>query len=127
MDVLRKILAGVKITCFAGIYEKTKRIGNAENSLIPNVFLLRYLIIVNPPRVNAAKSCSQEQPFSNTRQLKTWLGSTMTNRRFNLLGLLSAPKELTDELDLAEAGNEFISLNEERFQYFGKFVASDFT
>ena len=63
MDVLRKILAGVKITCFAGIYEKTKRIGNAENSLIPNVFLLRYLIIVNPPRVNAAKSCSQEQPF----------------------------------------------------------------
>ena len=38
----------------------------------------------------------------------------MTNRRFNSLGLLNVHKELTDKLDLAEVGNEFISLNEEQ-------------
>ena len=51
----------------------------------------------------------------------------MTNRRFSSLGLLNVRKELTDKPDLAEVGGEFISLNEERFQYFGKFVESDFT
>ena len=38
----------------------------------------------------------------------------MTNRRFDSLGLLNVHKELTDKLDLAEVGNEFISLNEEQ-------------
>ena len=49
----------------------------------------------------------------------------MTNRRFNSLGLLNVCKELTSKLDFGEVGNEFISLNEERFQYFVKFVESD--
>ena len=47
----------------------------------------------------------------------------MTNRPFNL----NVPKELTGKLDLAEAGNEFIPLNEEQLQYLCKFVESDFT
>ena len=33
-------------------------------------------------------------------------------------------KELTDKLDLADVGNEFIFSNEERFQCFDKFVES---
>ena len=36
-------------------------------------------------------------------------------------------KELTDNLDLAEVGNEYVSLNDERYQYFGKFIKSDFS
>ena len=41
------------------------------------------------------------------------------------MGLLNVHKELTDKLDLTEVGNESVFLNEERFQYFGKFVGSD--
>ena len=41
----------------------------------------------------------------------------MTNGRFNALGLLNIHKELTDNLDLAEVGNEFVSLIDERYQY----------
>ena len=47
------------------------------------------------------------------------LRSTMTNIRFNALWLY-IHKELTDNLDLAEVGNEFVSLNDERYQYFVK-------
>ena len=51
----------------------------------------------------------------------------MTIRRFNPLDLLNVHKELTNKFDLAEVGNEFRSLNDEQFQYFGKFVESDLT
>ena len=55
------------------------------------------------------------------------LRSTMTSGRFNALGLLNIRKELTDNLDLDEVGNEFVSLNDERYQCFGKFIKSDFS
>ena len=99
-----------------------KEIGNVQKSLIPNAVVLCNLLIVNP-----ATSCTPERSFSTARCLKTWLRSTVTNRRVNSLGLLNVHKELTDKLDLGEVGNEFISLNVERFQCFGKFVESDFT
>ena len=40
---------------------------------------------------------------------------------------MNVDKKVRDKLDLAEVGNEFKSLNEEQFQYFGKFVECDFT
>ena len=51
----------------------------------------------------------------------------MKSNRFNSLALLNVHKELTDSLDLMEVGNDFIDKNEHRHNYFGKFVASDFT
>jgi hypothetical protein len=42
-------------------------------------------------------------------------------------GILHIHKELTDPIDLVEVGNDFISLNDERYQYFGKFIKSDFS
>ena len=102
-----------------------KEIGNANKSLIPNVFVLCNLLIVNP-----VTSFTPERSFSTTRRLKAWLKSTMINRRFNSLCslcLLNVHKELTGKLDLAEIGNEFIFLNmNKQFQYFGKFAESDF-
>ena len=118
MDVRRTILADVNITCFADIYKKMKEIENAEKSLITDVVGLCNLLTVNP-----ALSCTPEKS-STKRRLKIWLRSTISSNCFNSLGLLNVHKELTDKLDLAEVGNEFISLNERRFQYF---VESDFT
>ena len=51
----------------------------------------------------------------------------MRIRRFNPLDVLNVHKELTNKFDLPEVGNEFRSLNDEQFQYFGKFVESDLT
>ena len=38
------------------------------------------------------------------------------------MGLLNVHKKLIDKPHLAEVGNEFVSLNQERFQYFSKFA-----
>ena len=111
MDVRRTILADVNITFF----------GDVEKSLTSNVVIVYNLLIVNP----ATSCCISGRSFSTTRHWKFGLQSTWTNQHFNSLGLLNVHKELTDKLDLAEVGNESVFLNEERFQYFGKFVESD--
>ena len=120
--ILKTMLNDNEVTCFNDIHKCLKECGTANyKDLIPNVIILCDLLIVNP-----STSCTPERSFSTARRLKTWLRSTMTDRRFNALGLLNVHKELTDKLDLLEVGNEFISLNDERHQYFGKFVTSDF-
>ena len=51
----------------------------------------------------------------------------MRNKRFNFLSIFNIHHDLTDELIiLADAGNKFVSLHDSRYQYFGKFEASDF-
>ena len=110
--MLRTILAEVNITCFADIYQKLKELENAENSLITDI--PRSLQVVN--RFNPATFCTPEEYFSTTRRLEIWLRLRVTKSDyFNSLGLLNTHKELKDKLDLVRVGNEFISLNEERF------------
>ena len=67
-----------------------------------------------------------EQSFSTARRLKSWLRVFMTAKRFNAVAILNSNKDLTDELDLMEIGNKFISKNHERFRQFGKFSKEDF-
>ena len=100
MDMLKTILADVNITCFADIYQKLKEIGNDEKNLITNAFVLCILLIINP-------ATTLKKDLFNYKTLQTWLRSTVTNRRFNRLGLLNVHKEPTDKLDLVEVGNEF--------------------
>mgnify|MGYP001797234560 CR=1 FL=1 len=121
MNVLSTILSDKKVTCFKDIYEAVNRCSNGEKGLIPNIIHLLKLLLVNP-----ATSCTPERSFSTARRLKTWLRSTMKSKRFNALALLNIHKELKDKVDLMEVGNEFIALSEQRYNYFGKFKASDF-
>ena len=118
MDLLRTILAHVNLTCFVDIYKNIRGIGKAEKSLMQNVVPHCNLLSGTP-----ATSCTQKRSFSMKRHIKIWLRSTMTNKHFNL----NVPKELTGKLDLAEAGNEFIPLNEEQLQYLCTFVESNST
>ena len=50
----------------------------------------------------------------------------MTNKRFNFLTILNIHKDITDELNLVDIGNEFVSLHESHHQYFGTFEDSAF-
>ena len=50
----------------------------AEKSMYPNILVLLKLLMVLP-----ASSCSAERSFSALRRLKTWLRSTMTQKRLN--------------------------------------------
>lgn len=69
---------------------------------MPNIVKLIELLLVNP-----ALSCTTERSFSTARGLKTWLRSLITNKRFNFLSILNIHKDMTDELNVVDIGNEF--------------------
>ena len=101
--MLRTLLPDVNITCFADIYNEIKKIRNAEK-FNPKCSCSLQLVNCYP-----ATFCTAGGLFSTTRRSKTWMRSTMKNRRFSILSLLNVHKELTGKLDLV-------------FWYFGNFV-----
>jgi len=44
------------------------------------------------------------------QETEKWLRSTMTNKRFNFLSILSIHKDITDKIDSVDVGYEFVSL-----------------
>ena len=69
---------------------------------------------------HASDACS-ERSFSAMRRLKTYLHSTMGQSRLNHLMILHVHKELTDNLNLIDVANEFVTSNESRLHVFGRF------
>ena len=77
--------------------------------------LLRLYLIV------PITSATSERTFSVLKRLLVYLRSTMTEKRLNNCLLVHVHKEIVDELDLKEIAVEFISVNDERRKYFGKY------
>ena len=78
------------------------------------------LIMVMP-----ATNAMSEHSFSALRNVKSYLRSTMTQKRLNDLMILYVHKNLTDSLDLVQVANEFVSGSEHRMTVFGTFDTSD--
>ena len=82
--------------------------------------LVRLLIVM--PATNA----QSERSFSAVRRIKTYLRSSMSQKRLNNLMLLHVHKSETDDLDLIDVANDFIESNEHRKHFFGlEFKQSD--
>ena len=77
--------------------------------------LLNLLMVV--PATNTVS----ERSASGVRRVKTYLRSRMSQIRFNNLLILHVHKDKTDNLNLVDCLNEFVSLNDHRFSVFGKF------
>ena len=60
-----------------------------------------------------ATTATAERSFSTMRRLKTYLRSTMTQKRMN-------HKSILDNISVADIVNEFVTRNERMQQYFGK-------
>ena len=73
------------------------------------------LLLVSP-----ASSAEAERSFSALRRLKTWLRSTMTQKRLNSLAVCHVHQEILDLVDVDALIDEFISRNETRASMFGK-------
>ena len=67
-------------------------------------------------------SATAERCFSSLRHLKSYLRSTMTQKRLNHLMLLYAHNERVDQLQLQDIVKEFIQKNPRRTSYFGTFT-----
>ena len=80
------------------------------------------LILVMP-----ATNATSERAFSGLRRVKTYLRSTMSQRRLNHLMLLHVHKEKTDSLKdkLIEVANMFVEGSEHRKSILGVFTVQD--
>ena len=92
----------------------------AQRDLMSEVITLVKLILVMP-----ATNATSERSFSALRLVKTYLRSTMTQNRLNHLMVLTVHEERTDNLDLLDVANVFISGSEHRLYTFGVFKVLD--
>jgi len=73
------------------------------------------LLLVSP-----ASSAEAERSFSALRRLKTWLRSTMNQRRLNAVAVCHVHQEVLDLVNVDTLMAEFVSKNETRASMFGK-------
>ena len=88
---------------FLYILTSLQAISTTERSLIPNI-----VSIVKVALVSGAMTATHERSFSLARRIKTWLRSTMNQRRFNSLSILISSKALVDKLQLVKVANEVV-------------------
>src|SRR6218665_54003 len=84
-------------------------------SMFPQVERLLGLCLVSP-----ASSCFAERSFRALRRLKTWLMSTMTQRRLNHVMICHVHYDLLMELNCRDIAHAFIN-TDTRKQIFGNF------
>lgn len=82
--------------------------------LFSNVEVLVRLMLVCP-----ASSCEAERSFSALRKLKTYLRSTMTQKRLNHVAVCYVHKEILDKVEEKNVAKLFISKCETKKDVFG--------
>ena len=80
-----------------------------------NVLLRLYMTI-------PITTATAERSFSTLRHLKSYLRSTMTDKRLNSLLLIHTHKDLCNKPDLVKIAQYFVSANNCRKNYFGNFL-----
>ncbi|XP_048583324.1 zinc finger MYM-type protein 1-like [Nematostella vectensis] len=121
IPIFRQLMEHKDVTHFDDIYKEVQSLDKPTRSLIGEIVKLCVLLLVNP-----ATDAIGERSFSTMRRLKTWLRSTMGQKRFNSLAVLSVHRERTDKINLAAVANEFVRLNDNRRRLFGEFSVADF-
>ena len=66
-------------------------------------------------------TATAEKTFSSLRRIKSYLQTTMTQKRLNHTMLMHAHKQRTDSLNITEIAQAFVNTNDRRMSYFGKF------
>jgi len=105
---------------FTDVVKYLRSLHDGKRALLSEVFRLSKLILVCP-----ATNATSERSFSALRRAKMYLQSTMTQKRLNHVMLLHVHKDRTDELDLIDVANDFVSGSEHRLSIFGKFQVTD--
>ncbi len=86
---------------------------HAVRLLFPQVLVL---LLVCP-----VSSCECERSFSALRRLKTWLRTTMTQRRLNHISICHVHQEQLDNVNVHELAKLFVEKSEIRRNLFGTF------
>ena len=70
-----------------------------------------------------AANAESERSFSKMKLIKTYLRSSMSQKRLNHFMTFAVYPELVDELNLKEIGEEFVAKRSGRESVFGKAAA----
>lgn len=85
--------------------------------MFPEVERLLRLLLISP-----ASSCEAERSFSALRRMKTWLRSTMTQKRLNHLMICNVHRERLAALDPQDIAAKFVkNVLDTRGNIFGNF------
>ncbi|KAJ1138377.1 hypothetical protein NDU88_004764 [Pleurodeles waltl] len=85
-----------------------------ERAFFSQVEKLLQIILIIP-----VSSCEAERSFSGLRRLKTWLRSTMSQKRLNHVAICNIHKEMMDSIDLQTIAKQFVLRSERRKKLFG--------
>ena len=78
---------------FNYIVDKSKTISPQKRVIINNLFTIIKIVLTT-----GATSATPERYFALARRIKTWLRSSITQKRFNALAILHSHKDLVDKL-----------------------------
>ena len=120
LQLLPAIFGGCEPVNFRDIVKGIKLLPREKRKLIRNVVLIVRLVLTN-----GTTSAIPERSFSTLRQLKTWLQSTVKQKRFNSLTLLNENPDIVDKMSLIDVANEFVSQHRSRWNTFGRFTNRD--
>ena len=120
LQLLPAIFDDCETVNFGDIVKGIQLLSSEKHKLIRNVVSIARLVLTN-----GARSATPERSFSTLRQLKTWLRSTMNQKRFNSLTLLNEKPDIVDKMSLIDVVNEFVALHPSRLNTFGKFTDKD--
>ena len=104
------------IMSLQSIIFRLKAMSTSEKALIQEVVTLAKLILTMP-----ATNATSERSFSAMRQVKSYLRTTMTQKRLIHLMLMHIHRDWLDKLDLKCITNEFCAAKEYRLRIFGLF------
>ena len=99
------------------VKEYFQSLSTSQRDLLSEVGRLLQIVLVMP-----ATNATSERSFSALRRVKSYLRNTMGQERLNSLMVLHVHKELTDELNLKDVANEFVSRCESRLTLYGRFL-----
>ena len=120
LQLLPAIFGGCEPVNFGDIVKGIKLFPPEKRKLIRNVVLIVGLVLTN-----GTTSATLELSFSTLRQLKTWLRSTMKQKRFNSLTLLNENPDVVDKMSLIDVAKEFVSHHRSHWNTFGRFTNKD--
>ena len=103
------------------IIKYLRNLTNAQKMFMSDVIIVTKVLLVAP-----ATNAVSERSCSALRRTKTWLRTTMTQKRLINCMLLHVHKEKVDNLNIIDIANEFGCANESRLSTFGKFSEHDF-
>jgi hypothetical protein len=105
------------------VINKVSEAVNMLSEMVPEVRAMynQVEVLIRLLLVCPASSAEAERSFSSLRRLKTWLRSTMTERRLNSVCVCHTHQDLLDSVDLRELIAVFCSRSDVRKKLFGRF------